>query len=39
QERQRTKPEGSYVSSLLEEGLDRIAKKVVEEAGETVIAA
>ena len=39
QDRQRNKPKGSYVSSLLEEGLDRIAKKVVEEAGETVIAA
>jgi phosphoribosyl-ATP pyrophosphohydrolase/phosphoribosyl-AMP cyclohydrolase len=39
QERQRNKPEGSYVSSLLEEGIDKVAKKIVEEAGETVIAA
>lgn len=39
QERQETKPEGSYVSSLLEEGIDGVGKKVVEEAGETVIAA
>jgi phosphoribosyl-ATP pyrophosphohydrolase/phosphoribosyl-AMP cyclohydrolase len=32
-------PEGSYVSRLLQEGPDRIGKKVIEEAGETVIAA
>ncbi len=32
-------PEGSYVAKLLHEGVDRIGKKVIEEAGETVIAA
>jgi phosphoribosyl-ATP pyrophosphohydrolase/phosphoribosyl-AMP cyclohydrolase len=32
-------PEGSYVARLLQEGVDRIGKKVIEEAGETVIAA
>lgn len=31
-------PEGSYTTSLFEEGLDRIAQKVGEEAVETVIA-
>lgn len=38
-ERQRTRPEGSYTSRLFEGGIDRIGKKVVEEAGEAVIAA
>ena len=38
-ERHRTKPAGSYVASLLEQGLDRIAKKVGEEAAEVIIAA
>lgn len=37
--RQRELPEGSYVASLFREGLDRIAKKLGEEATETVIAA
>ncbi len=32
-------PEGSYVTSLHERGLGRIAQKVVEEAGETIVAA
>lgn len=32
-------PEGSYVGKLLIEGVDRIGKKVIEEAGESVIAA
>lgn len=32
-------PQGSYVAKLLHEGMDRIGKKVIEEAGETVIAA
>lgn len=32
-------PEGSYVAKLLKQGVDRIGKKVLEEAGETVIAA
>ncbi|MBI2906220.1 MAG: bifunctional phosphoribosyl-AMP cyclohydrolase/phosphoribosyl-ATP diphosphatase HisIE [Chloroflexi bacterium] len=38
-ERQRTRPEGSYASRLFEGGIDRIGRKVVEEAGEAVIAA
>lgn len=38
-ERQRTQPEGSYVAKLLNQGINRVAKKVTEEAGETVIAA
>ena len=37
--RQRTKPAGSYVATLLDQGLDRIAKKVGEEAAEVIIAA
>ncbi|SIS43289.1 bifunctional phosphoribosyl-AMP cyclohydrolase/phosphoribosyl-ATP diphosphatase HisIE [Salimicrobium flavidum] len=32
-------PEGSYTSQLFAEGVDRIAKKIGEEAGEVVIAA
>ena len=32
-------PEGSYTTSLFKEGVPRIAQKVVEEAGETAIAA
>ena len=32
-------PEGSYVASLFELGWERIGRKVVEEAGETIIAA
>lgn len=39
QDRQRDLPEGSYTSRLLQEGVDRIAQKVIEEAGETAIAA
>jgi phosphoribosyl-ATP pyrophosphohydrolase/phosphoribosyl-AMP cyclohydrolase len=31
--------EGSYTTSLFKEGMPRIAQKVVEEAGETAIAA
>lgn len=38
-ERQRTRPVGSYVSRLLDGGIDRIGKKVVEEATEAVLAA
>jgi len=38
-ERQRTTPEGSYTARLLSEGAPRIAQKVIEEAGETAIAA
>ena len=39
QDRKRTMPEGSYTARLLEEGVGRIAQKVIEEAGETAIAA
>jgi len=38
-ERQRTQPEGSYVATLLHQGVNRVAKKITEEAGEAVIAA
>jgi phosphoribosyl-AMP cyclohydrolase / phosphoribosyl-ATP pyrophosphohydrolase len=37
--RQREQPEGSYTTKLLQEGMARIAQKVIEEAGETAIAA
>lgn len=33
------RPDGSYVAKLFDAGVDRIGKKVVEEAGEAVIAA
>ena len=39
QDRQREMPEGSYTTSLLKEGVGRIAQKVIEEAGETALAA
>ncbi len=38
QDRQREMPEGSYTTKLLEEGVARIAQKVIEEAGEAAIA-
>lgn len=38
-DRKARKPEGSYVAALLEEGTSRVAKKVLEEAGETALAA
>lgn len=38
-QRHRDLPEGSYVAGLLQAGIDRIAKKVGEEATETIIAA
>ncbi len=38
-DRQRELPEGSYTARLLQEGVGRIAQKVIEEAGETAIAA
>ena len=38
-ERQRTRPAGSYTTYLFDEGLDKILKKVGEEAAETIIAA
>lgn len=37
--RQREKPEGSYTTYLFKQGLDKILKKVGEEASETIIAA
>lgn len=39
EERKRAKSEGSYVAGLLARGVDRIAKKVGEEAAEVIIAA
>ena len=39
QDRQRDPPEESYTAKLLQEGMGRIAQKVIEEAGETAIAA
>ncbi|WP_114311805.1 bifunctional phosphoribosyl-AMP cyclohydrolase/phosphoribosyl-ATP diphosphatase HisIE [Thermus caldifontis] len=39
QERLRTLPEGSYVAKLHQAGLDRILKKIGEEAGEVILAA
>jgi phosphoribosyl-ATP pyrophosphohydrolase/phosphoribosyl-AMP cyclohydrolase len=38
-DRQREQPQGSYTTKLLQEGVARIAQKVIEEAGETAIAA
>lgn len=38
-ERKTTLPEGSYTSSMFQKGRDGILQKVVEEAGEVVIAA
>ncbi|MGP4078847.1 bifunctional phosphoribosyl-AMP cyclohydrolase/phosphoribosyl-ATP diphosphatase HisIE [Pseudalkalibacillus sp. R45] len=38
-ERERTRPEGSYTTYLFEEGVDKILKKVGEEASEVIIAA
>ncbi|MBI2919297.1 MAG: bifunctional phosphoribosyl-AMP cyclohydrolase/phosphoribosyl-ATP diphosphatase HisIE [Chloroflexi bacterium] len=38
-ERRRTMPEGSYTASVLKGGVDRAGQKVIEEAGEAVIAA
>ena len=38
-DRQRDLPEDSYTARLLQEGTGRIAQKVIEEAGETAIAA
>lgn len=39
QDRKRSPKPDSYVSSLLQGGLDKVLKKVVEEAGEVVLAA
>ena len=38
-DRQREMPEGSYTAQLLAEGASRVAQKVIEEAGETALAA
>ena len=38
EDRKRNPKDGSYVSGLFEKGLDKILKKVGEEAGETIIA-
>jgi len=37
-QRNRDRPEGSYTAKLLTEGIDRIAKKIGEEAAEVIIA-
>lgn len=37
-ERKASMPEGSYTVSLFKEGVERVAQKVIEEAGETAIA-
>ena len=39
QDRKQAMPEGSYTAQLFNEGIDRISQKVIEEAGETAIAA
>jgi phosphoribosyl-AMP cyclohydrolase / phosphoribosyl-ATP pyrophosphohydrolase len=39
QERKEQRPEGSYTTYLFNSGLDKILKKVGEEAAETIIAA
>ena len=38
QDRKESMPEGSYTTELLQSGPDRIAQKVIEEAGEAAIA-
>ena len=38
-QRRRDRPEGSYTASLFERGTERIAQKVIEEGGETALAA
>ena len=37
-QRKETMPEGSYTTTLFQNGIDRILRKVGEEAGETIIA-
>ena len=39
QERKRDLPEGSYTAKLFQSGIGRVAQKVIEEAGETALAA
>ncbi len=38
-DRQQDPPEGSYTAKLLQEGVGRVAQKVIEEAGEAALAA
>ena len=38
-QRRRDRPEGSYTASLFDRGTERIAQKVIEEGGETALAA
>jgi len=38
-DRKEKKPDGSYTVKLFDGGVDRIGKKIIEEAGEVVIAA
>ena len=38
QDRKREMPDGSYTAELFKDGVDRIAQKVIEEAGEVAIA-
>lgn len=39
QDRKKNKPENSYVTKLMTSGIDKILKKIGEEASETIIAA
>ena len=39
EQRQREMPEGSYTTYLLRQGVDKIGKKIGEEAAEVIIAA
>ncbi len=39
EERKRNRPSGSYTARLLDEGMDRIGAKIIEEAAEVVEAA
>ena len=38
QDRKLSRPEGSYTVRLLDSGVERIAQKVIEEAGESALA-
>ena len=38
-QREKERPEGAYTTYLFEQGVDKILKKVGEEAGEVIIAA
>ena len=39
EDRMQTRPDGSYTSYLFNSGLDKILRKIAEEAGEVIIAA